>query len=59
MLFIVIWHAIVHGIAISKSVDLKNLSYTDGDFLRFSNNFDAINKLFLLHLSCQFSIQNE
>ena len=29
MLFIVIWHAIVHGIAISKSVDLKNLSYTE------------------------------
>ena len=26
MLFIVIWHAIVHGIAISKNVDLTNLS---------------------------------
>lgn len=29
MLFIVIWHAIVHGIAISKNVDLTNLSQTE------------------------------
>lgn len=46
MLFIVIWHAIVHGIAISKSVDLKNLSYNDGNFLRFCNNFNAITSYF-------------
>lgn len=29
MLFIVIWHSIIHGIAISKSIDLTNLSNTE------------------------------